>query len=442
QSDGVFCRRVEVDYASHSAQVDPILASLSASLADVMGQPVSVPMVSTVTGARVEGPELNASYWCQNLREPVRLDRALEALQAEGHGVFVEVSAHPVLAMPLTEACVETAGVVVGSLRRDEGALATLHRTLGVLHTQGHPVDWGVVHGERSAAIAALPTYAFQRQRYWLEAKPSADVASAGLSSAAYPLLGAATPLADSDGFLFTGRLSVSEHRWLADHTVFDTVLVPGTGLLELVLAAGRTVGCTTVSDLMLAAPLVLPERGAVRVQLHVEAPDGQGHRTVALYSRAEDAPEDGPWTAHATGMLSSPEDEASPSADPRLQAWPPAGGEPLDLTDLYPRLAEQGLGYGPAFQGLTEAFRVGSAVYGRVVLPASVSETSGEYSIHPALLDAALHTLAAVGLASVDTPAGEVMLPFAWSDVTLHARGAAELRVCLEVSEATATGE
>ncbi|MCP4921112.1 MAG: polyketide synthase, partial [Proteobacteria bacterium] len=200
--------------------------------------------------------------------------------------------------------------------------------------------------------------------------------------------------------------------------------------------------GCTTVSDLTLAAPLVLPERGAVRVQLHVEAPDGQGHRTVALYSRAEDAPEDGPWTAHATGMLSAPENEASPSADPRLQAWPPAGGEPLDLTELYPRLAEQGLGYGPVFQGLTEAFRVGKVVYGRVVLPASVSETAGDYGIHPALLDAALHTLAAVGLASADTPAGEVMLPFAWSDVTLHATGAAELRVCLELSETTATGE
>ncbi|MCP4918852.1 MAG: acyltransferase domain-containing protein, partial [Proteobacteria bacterium] len=135
QSDGVFCRRVEVDYASHSAQVDPILASLSESLADVTGQPVSVPMFSTVTGARVEGPELDGAYWCRNLREPVRLDRALEALQAEGHGVFVEVSAHPVLAMPLTEACAETSGVVVGSLRRDEGALSTLHRTLGALHT-------------------------------------------------------------------------------------------------------------------------------------------------------------------------------------------------------------------------------------------------------------------------------------------------------------------
>ncbi|MCP4922364.1 MAG: acyltransferase domain-containing protein, partial [Proteobacteria bacterium] len=356
QSDGVFCRRVEVDYASHSAQVDPILASLSASLADVTGQPVSVPMVSTVTGAQVEGPELDGAYWCRNLREPVRLDRALEALQAEGHGVFVEVSAHPVLAMPLTEACAETSGVVVGSLRRDEGALSTLHRTLGALHTQGHPVDWAALHGESSGAIAALPTYAFQRQRYWLEATASVtDASDLGLSSTAHPLLGGATTLADSDGFLFTGRLSVSEHRWLADHTVFDTVLVPGTGLLELVLAAGRTVACTTVSDLTLAAPLVLPERGAVRVQLHVEPPDGQGHRTVALYSRAEDAPEDGPWTAHATGTLSATEDEASPSADSRLQVWPPAGGEPLDLTDLYPRLAEQGLGYGPAFQGLTE---------------------------------------------------------------------------------------
>ncbi|MCP4920650.1 MAG: acyltransferase domain-containing protein, partial [Proteobacteria bacterium] len=287
QADGVFCRRVRIGFAAHSTQMDGVLEGLEAALSSLRPGASTVPFYSSVTGGPLDGASLDAAYWCRNVRDTVRFDAVVQSLLSDGHGVFVEQGGHPVLTLPLTEACVETAGVVVGSLRRDEGALATLHRTLGVLHTQGHPVDWAALHGESSGAIAALPTYAFQRQRYWLEATASVtDASDLGLSSAAHPLLGAATPLADSDGFLFTGRLSVSDHRWLADHTVFDTVLVPGTGLLELVLAAGRTVGCTTVSDLTLAAPLVLPERGAVRVQLHVEAPDGQGHRTVALYSR------------------------------------------------------------------------------------------------------------------------------------------------------------
>ncbi|MCP4918071.1 MAG: acyltransferase domain-containing protein, partial [Proteobacteria bacterium] len=172
-------------FAAHSAQMDGVLEGLEVALTSLSPTASSVPFYSSVTGEQVPGASLDAAYWCRNVRDPVRFDAVVRSLLSDGHGVFVEQGGHPVLTLPLTEACADSSGVVAGSLRRDEGALATLHRTLGVLHTQGHPVDWGVLHGERSAAIAALPTYAFQRQRYWLEAKPSADVASAGLSSAA-----------------------------------------------------------------------------------------------------------------------------------------------------------------------------------------------------------------------------------------------------------------
>ena len=252
-----------------------------------------------------------------------------------------------------------------------------------------------------------------------------------GQWSAEHPLLGAATPLADSERFLLTGRLSVSEPGWLRDHAVFGTVLVPGTGLLELGFAAARAVGSTTVSQLTLVTPLVLPEDGAVRVQVQVDAPEEgeEGRRGLSIYSRLEDASEGASWTLHAQGMLSRTEATAAMPEEVGLEAWPPVGGTPIDLTGLYSTLQAHGLDYGPAFQGLREAWRVGEAVYGRVVLPEALSESAEGYGLHPALLDAALHVL---GLAEAGDAGGDgsVLLPFEWSEVSLVATGARELRV------------
>src|SRR3984885_12240915 len=299
--EGVFCRRVEVDYASHSPHVDGILGELKEALHGMQPRAASVAMLSTVTGEPLEGTELDAEYWCRNLRQPVRLDRALDALLAQGHRVFIEVSPHPVLAIPLTTACTAVQGAVVGSLRRDEGGMAALHRNLGVLHTQGYAVNWSALLADVAGPLVPLPTYAFQRQRYWLEApRALADVAAAGLSPSSHPLLEAATTLANQDGLLFTTRLSLADHPWLADHTVFGNVLLPGTAVLELALAAAQAVGGCTVAELMQSAPLVLTLQGAMRLQLFAGEPDGTGARAFALYSRDDAAAEDGPWTCHA----------------------------------------------------------------------------------------------------------------------------------------------
>src|SRR5689334_5529643 len=251
-----------------------------------------------------------------------------------------------------------------------------------------------------------------------------------GLSSAAHPLLGAATPLAESDAFLLTGRLSLPEAGWLKDHAVFGTVLLPGTGLLELSFAAARAVGLTTVSQLTLVSPLVLPAEGAVRVQVQLDGPEGEeGRRSLSIYSRAEDAPAEASWTLHAQGMLSSAEEAVVQDAaaeETGLEAWPPAGGQPIDLTGHYAALAAHGYGYGPSFQGLHEAWRVGDTVYGRAVLAEAQTSSADEYGLHPALLDSALHVLTL----EQDAGDGSVLLPFEWSEVTLVATGARELRV------------
>jgi len=197
--------------------------------------------------------------------------------------------------------------------------------TLGALHAHGVTVDWEAFFGPYGLRRKALPTYAFQRERFWLEGKAAkGDVASAGLTSAEHPLLGAAIPLAHGDGLLFTGRLSLTEQPWLAGHEVFGKVILPGTAFLELALYAAQRVGLDVVEELTLETPLVLPEHGAIQVQLSVGGEDG-GRRELTLHGRAADAAPDAPWTRHASGKL-GPNVDAAPSFD--LREWPPRGAE------------------------------------------------------------------------------------------------------------------
>ncbi|MGV9317244.1 SDR family NAD(P)-dependent oxidoreductase, partial [Streptomyces sp. NPDC003691] len=269
-----------------------------------------------------------------------------------------------------------------------------------------------------------LPTYPFQRRRFWLEAvRGSSDVESVGLLSTAHPLVGAAVSLAGGEGVVLSGRLSLRSHPWLADHAVSGTVLLPGTAFVELAVRAGDEVGCGRVEELTLHAPLAVPAQGAIRIQVSVGEPDAGGARSLRIHSQPEGV-SDTPWRLHADGVLTA----AAPVPSADLTEWPPAGAEALDVGNLYPELERNGYGYGPAFQGLRAAWRLGDDVYAEVALVGELAGEASSFGLHPALLDSALHALGAGGLVSGDA----ARLPFAWRGVSLHAEGAAVLRVKL----------
>src|SRR6201985_3186235 len=269
-----------------------------------------LPIVSNVTGRVATSEELcSAEYWVRQVRSAVRFLDGVRVLEAEGVRSSLELGPDGILTALAAGSLSDGSQMqVAASQRRGRDGGEALLAALGVLHVHGVAVDWEKVLGaSASKQVVALPTYAFQRQRYWLEAEEaSGGVSTIGLSDASHPLLGAATPLAESDGFLLTGRLSLSEAGWLGDHAVFDTVLLPGTGLLELSFAAARAVGLSTVSQLTLVSPLVLPPEGAVRLQVQLDRPEEEGRRGLSIYSRAEDAPEGASWTLHAQGVLTS----------------------------------------------------------------------------------------------------------------------------------------
>jgi polyketide synthase 12 len=248
-------------------------------------------------------------------------------------------------------------------------------------------------------------------------------VTSAGLDDAGgHPLLGAVTELADGQGLAITGRISAATHPWLAEHVIAGRVLLPGAAFVELVVRAGDLAGCQAVEELVLAAPLVIPARGSVVIQVRVGAADDDGRRPVEVYSRSGHDEDERHWLRHASGTLAT-----SPGPVPDVQGlaqWPPAGAVPVPVPDAYDRLAAAGYEYGPAFRGLRAAWRRGDDVFAEVALPDGNDVTG--YGIHPALLDAALH---AVALRDDDPEPDGMLVPFSWSGIALHARAAATLR-------------
>ena len=433
---GVRTRPVPVDYASHCAQVEGLREEILAALAGITPGPERVPMVSAITGEFLQGPETGPRYWFDSLRQPVEFDRAVRVLAASGHGVFVEVSPHPVLTAAITETLEDAgagAAVVTGTLRREDGGPNRLLCSLAEVHVRGTGVDWAAVLG--GGQRVDLPTYAFQHQRYWPQPSPAVaarDVASAGLAAVDHPLLGAAVALAEGDGFLLTGRLSVRSQPWLADHAVAGQVLLPGTALVEMAVRAGDAAGCQRVEELVLEAPLLMSADDAIQLQVTVGGPDEAGRRTVQVYARPGDAGGEGPWVRHASGLLAPAGQHAGLGGADELAVWPPAGAVPVDTSGVYEGLAAAGYGYGPAFRGLRAAWRRGEEIFAEVALPEEAAREAGSFGVHPALLDAALHAAGlAEGVAGSARP-GEVRLPFAWTGVSLHAAGAAVLRVRL----------
>ncbi|HEY9330415.1 MAG TPA: SDR family NAD(P)-dependent oxidoreductase, partial [Streptomyces sp.] len=431
EAEGRKTSRLRVSHAFHSPLMEPMLAEFRTVAEGIQYGEARIPVVSNVTGQLATSDDLRTpEYWVSHVREAVRFGDGVRALSAAGVSVFLEVGPDAVLtAMAQNSA---TDAEFVPGLRRNQSEPEALVTALARLHTIGHTPDWAAFYAPTGARRVDLPTYAFQRQHYWLPDRAVAGAAAAGLHAAEHPLLSAMVMLADADSAVFTGRLSVGSHAWLADHVIGESVLFPGTGFVELAIRVGDQVGSPVLDELVIEAPLVLPAHGSVQVQVVVRAPDAvHAGRPVGVYSRPGDADADAPWTRHASGMLASAAAAPAPSDRPLLPEWPPTGAEPLDLDGLYEGLAESGMVYGPVFQGLTAAWRHGNEIYAEATLPEHARGEAERFGLHPALLDAALHTVALT-----DAVGQGPTLPFTWSKVALHASGAASLRVRLVPGE------
>ncbi|MEU1056980.1 type I polyketide synthase, partial [Streptomyces sp. NPDC005876] len=382
------------------------------------------------------------AYWAHHARATVRYADGIQTLADHGVTTYLELGPDGTLSA-MGRDCLgsgaESRAVFVPALRRDGDEVCAVLTALAVCHTRGVPIDRSALLGRADAGPADLPTYRFQRETYWLTADGAAvgDVTAAGLEKAGHPLLGAVVEVPESEEVLFTSRLSLATHPWLADHVAAGAVLLPGAAFVELALRAGDEVGCGAVEELVMETPLPLAEGTGVRLRVSVGAAGEDGRRTVRMHSRAEDA--GAAWVRHVSGTLrpvsaSETTPATTPGTTPEavdLSVWPPAGAvavDPAEVAALYDGLEQAGYRYGPVFQGVRAAWRADGAVYAEVALPDDHEDRAAAFGLHPALLDAALH--AADFQHRADRTGAHTALPYVWRDVTLHAAGATAVRV------------
>ena len=425
ERDEVPATRIPVDYASHSADVEALRESLRESLSGLQPRASDIEFISAVTGAGLATSILDGDYWFANLRQPVLFEQAVRWSYEHGYRTFIESSPHPVLIVGIQESLDDYGDdhSVVATLRRDEGGMRRFLLSAAEAHVRGTSPNWASAFDGGGSHGIDLPTYAFQRKRYWLDTAPGfVDASSLGVAAAEHPLLGAVVAQADSDQIILTGRLSLAAHPWLTDHKVHGVVLVPGAAMVELALHAGDRAACPRLDQLVLHTPLILGERAGVAVQVVVGPQDGSGERPVRIYSRIDDGV-DRAWTRHAEGVL-SPIPDATPEEE--FSQWPPEGAEPIDISEIYPQLAAHGYEYGPAFRGLRSVWRRGGEVFVEAAVPDQTKADAGRFGLHPVLLDAILHGIGAGGILAESEL---TRLPFEWEGVSLHAVGATRLR-------------
>ncbi|MFS8104543.1 SDR family NAD(P)-dependent oxidoreductase [Lentzea alba] len=426
EENGVRARVLRDSFPSHSPIVEAVREALLTDLSGLDSRDAVVPWYSTVTGERMSGSDADAEYWYSNLRQPVRFGATVAALSADGFTHFIEVSPHPVLIPALTGALPGTS-TAVGTLRRDDGSARRFLLSAAEGFVRGLSVDWARWFDGCAPRRIDLPTYPFDRTRYWLSAPVRHEVSGLGQESVDHPIIKTLIEDPEGDTAVFTGQISVTELPWLADHRVHGAVVVPGVALLELLCLAGDRFGCGRVAEALVESPVVVPDDMAVHVQIRV-GDEQDGRRVCTIHTRAEG---DRTWARNVTGELDS---EQAP-LDFTLMPWPPRGARTVNPAEVYGLLGDAGVALGPAFRGLRTLHRRGPELFAEVVLAAGHGGEATAFRLHPALLDCALHPGALLGDHS-----GGPQVPYAWRGVSWPATRASVLRVRLRQAGTSGT--
>ncbi|MBQ1160739.1 acyltransferase domain-containing protein [Streptomyces sp. A73] len=447
-------KSLAVSHAFHSPLMEPMLDDFAAAIGGLAYRTPALPLLSNLTGEPAEELLTTPDYWVQQIRRPVLFHPAVSHIAARTQA-FVELGPDRTLSTAARQTLQH--GPAAQQRGRRAATLPTLSakqpeelslaRALAALFADGHPVDWAPFFAGARPRTVPLPTYAFQRERYWLTpGRRTGEVSGTGLRPVEHPSLTASWELLDG-GLLLTGRITADGVGWLDGQRVAKTASVPGAALVDWALRAADEAGCPGgIGRLTLREPLVLPAAGALLVQVTVGAPGDDGHRSVRVDTRPEAEDPNGAsagWACHAEGVLTATSPQHPGRQEDLGEAWPPPDAEPMDIEVLYTAAAEAGHDCGPALRGVRAAWRDGETLLADVALPEAAGTPAG-FALHPALLEAALHPALPAGAtdraeegtgegAAEEPGEGHLpRLPSSWSKVVLWATGARAVRARL----------
>ena len=428
---GVQHRRLPVNYAFHSAQMEPLRREFTALLGEVRATPAAVPVYSTVTGAAAPRQRFDADYFGRNLREPVRLQPAIAALATDGFNAFLEIGPHPVLSGAIGDS-LEALGMeatVVASLRRGRPERDTLLGAANALHVSGHRVDVEALLGG-AGEVVDLPRYPWQRKRYWLRPTPLAIAAPAAPVAPrdVHPLLGARLPLAGGLGRVFQCRWTVDSAGALRDHRIGPRLLMPAAAMLEALHAGWRQVAgdAVTIEAFAVDRAMPLPESGELVWQVLVR--ENASGASLELFRQDSVADSADATHADATWQRVCSAQGRRGATPPGADEATPGAGRPIAPEALYERFDALGVHFGPAFRSVQQAAVGEGWARAELALPAGLEAEAACFGLHPALLDGALQ-IGTAAAAHAGLPE-QLWAPMGVDRLELFHAGAARLRV------------
>ena len=399
EAEEIKTKKLRVSHAFHSPLMEPMLKDFERLTREVNYSSPKIDFICYVTGELATAEVVSSEYWCRHIRQPVRFLASMQTLQQQGYDVFLEVGPKPTL-LGLGRQCLEEPEMLwLPSLRQGRPDWQQMLQSLGELYVRGVSIDWTGFDRHYNRSLITLPTYPFQRKRYWLEVAEVPRLRRSVLQTSgkgSHPLLGQRL-LSALKTIQFESHLSQQMPTFLKDHHVFDMAILPATGFLEMAVAAGVAEfesQALILKDIVIQQALILPE-DQERTMQTILTPDGSGGYTFQIFSLSSlEESQEPSWILHVSGKLRMADAASQPPKPLELDVIQSQNPEEKSVEEFYQEFAKWDIDYGQSFRAVEQIRQNGHQTLAKIRLPETLTSEAPNYILHPVLLDNCLQAV------------------------------------------------